>query len=562
MRCSSSPTRLLSAALDWRGWHSFWVSASLALVAALLGVGIVLWATVRWGPGANSDGLTYLLMARSLSAGLGYGYPLPGGGFKPMTHFPPGYPAAIAALLPLAHGDEAQAALWVNGLSLALLILLAAWRMYRVTQHAFPSGGLAAWLAIGYGLHRIYPYVFSEALFIPLVFLLAAVLEGWQERPTAARALLVGLSLAALTYVRWIGFAAFAWVALDTLWAWRHQLRQWQPWGRLALALGSGALLVGLWLLRNERVAGSATNRPLRWHPPTWEKARQAAATWQGWVEQLVYKLGGRPDLWAWALFVLGGVVVLWAWRAAAREKKPPQTALVALYRRWLLFIGVYCGLLLVSLTLVDAATPLDYRLLSPLFPSLSLLLAAAVWQIIRRIPWAVALSTLLWLAALWWGLKFDKWALMPLHLHGDWLRKARWQRADIWPAVRALPPDAIIVTNEYQETMYYTHRAAYALPHPIVRHNRVYIYDAVSATYQATPYTSLDEWSAHLAQAYRGKCTAVVYVSILEKETHSLPLHLALSHSLTTVYRAKTGVIFAPAGSVECLTAALPAPH
>ncbi len=542
------PARLLR----WQGWRGPWPVLAGALAAALVGDGVVGWATQRWGPGANSDGLTYLVLARSLFAGAGYGLPSAQGGVKPMTHFPPGYPSAIAALMGLTQGDEARAALWVGWLSLAVLVFLAAWLTYRATGRAAPAVGVASWLAVGYGLLRLYPYVFSEALFLPSLLVVAWLMARWQARPGYARAVAVGLALAWLVAVRWVGLMAFAWVAWDTYWAWRSRpLRETGP--QMAVALGSGALPVALWVARNRRLAGSATNRPLAWHPPTPEKWTQAWETWRGWVEPLVYKWGD-PSTVAGPLAALALGALLWAWWRVRREDASPCWPWM---RRWAGFALWYALALSGSLTLVDAASPLDYRLLSPLYLALTLLLALALARLLRGQPLLGAVLAVGWVAALWWGLKYDKRAFMPLHLHGEWLRKARWQQAEIWGAVRRLPPEAVILTNEYPETLYYTRRPAHALLIPQVRGHRVYFYNEVTAEYQPTAYPSLEAWAQDLGRPWAGRCVAVVWVTLAEgsAQTQMENLLEVLLQVLTPVYRADSGAILALPGQEACLS-------
>lgn len=532
-------------------WRQPWVVALLTVAAIVAGLYLLWWATAIWGPMANSDGLTYLITARMLHRGLGYGYPCFGGGLKPMTHFPPGYPWAISLLMPLTHGHAAQAALLLNALSLTALLLLAAAELHRVTRHAFPAAGLAAWLAVALPMIYLYGFVFSETLFLPLLFLTAWALRRWQQAPTPQRALVAGLLAGLAAYVRWIGLLLPVWILLDTLLLWRRQRPQ--GWDRQILLAATGSLLpTGLLLLINHLRGGAATNRRILWHPPSPEKWHQALETFWTWADPLTHPFAEHNPWLTLALYALLVATLLLAAREALRGRMP--SAPRGLLRRWSLFALLYFAGVVAAIALVDASTPLDARILAPLFPALSLLLALAVWWQIRQRPLAVVLLTAAWVGLLFLNLKYTKQRLANYHYYGFQLRAKRWQKASIWDAVRALPPQVQIFTNEYQETMYYTDRPASVLQFPLIRDGKAYLFDPVTLETQELSYHSLHEWAQALERRYAGQCVAVVYVAIQEKDNHTRPLREALLPVFTPVYEDASGIIFAPPGMARCL--------
>ncbi len=539
------------AFVAWPLWRRPWAVALLALVAAAAGLYLLWWATALWGPIANSDGLAYLVTARMMYRGLGYGYPRYGGGIKPMTHFPPGYPWAISLLMPLTHGDEAQAALLLNALSLTALILLAAWELYQATKHAFPAAGLAAWLAVAFPMAFLYAFALSETLFLPLLFLTAWALRRWQEQPSLPRAVLTGLLAGLAAYIRWIGLILPVWILLDSLLLWgKRALRERLP--QLVLAGMASGLPAGTLLLLNHFRAGAATNRRILWHPPTPEKWRQALETFWTWADPLTQFFAPHSGPLTLALYLLGLTLLLAMGVAALRGHL--EAPLGALLRRWGGFALLYFGGVVAAITLVDASTPLDARILAPLFPTLSLLLAAGAWWALRRRPVVVLLVSLLWVSALYFNMKYAKKNLTDYHYYGYQLRAKRWQQAPIWDAVRALPPEVQIFTNEYQETLYYADRPASVLQFPLIRDGKAYLFDPVTLETRELSYHSLQEWARDLRQRYTGQCVAVVYIAIQEKENHSAPLREALAPVFTPVYTDESGVIFAPPGMEACL--------
>ncbi len=545
---------LAQTLVTWPLWQRPWVAILLTGGAVALGWGVLWWATALWGIGANSDGLSYLILARSLYRGLGYGYPALDGGVKPMTHFPPGYPWAISVFMPFTGGDPARAALILNALSLAGLILLIGGLTFALTRHAFPAAGLAAGVAVALPLYRIYPVAFSETLFLPGVLLVGWALGRWQRSPSWGWALVIGLLSAWLTYVRWIGLAVLLWALMDiSLTALAR--RRWQFLGYVALAGVGGLVPLGALVMTNRLRAGSATNRALVWHPPTPEKWQQAREALWAWMDPLTQWLvpHERSGLLAVVLYLAAMILVGAAYQRARHD--PEGSRLRAHLRRWILFGGIYVGSVIAAIALLDASTPLDWRLLIPVFPALALLVGPSLWFFLRRIPVGVLVALVLGVALVYTNLRYDKRQLAPLHYHGGWLRAARWQKAAIWPALRNLPPETQVFTNEFEETIYYADRPAQALIFPVIRQGQAYFCDPVTEKCQEASYRSLTDWAEQLRHDFRRDCVAIAYVAVQEKESHSKALRQALEQVFLPVYQDDSGLILAPPDMASCLS-------
>lgn len=85
------------------------VSPVVFVALAVLAMGLLL-AGIRAAVGLTPDSVAYVAAARSLANG--HGLTLPGGG--PMIHFPPLYPALLAAAGLVAGVDPLVAATWLN----------------------------------------------------------------------------------------------------------------------------------------------------------------------------------------------------------------------------------------------------------------------------------------------------------------------------------------------------------------------------------------------------------------------------------------------------------------
>ena len=308
----------------------------------------MLWAT-RPGPGLSPDSLKYLLLARSLAEGDGFS--LFG---EPHCHFPPGFPALLAAVGAVDRASLARAA-WLNALLFAVNIGLAARWATKAAGNTEAGLAVAALLACSPAAVALHAMVWSEPMFLALMSGAALLAEAAARgRPRASIG--CGLCLGAAVLTRHAGAALVPAVLFVIVIASRRR-----PWpSRLAPAAVVGLLGVApavAWALRSLDVAGSVAARPVELHPLDVGHARQLA--------------GSMSALWGLGENTALGVLLLLGTAAAAGwRRREPAVALAASSA------VAYVLLLVVSLCLFDADTPLDTRLLSPLFV-LALVIAA-----------------------------------------------------------------------------------------------------------------------------------------------------------------------------------------
>jgi len=326
-------------------WRIRWHFAGIAVVG-LVGALSVLVATRPWGLGVSYDSVAYVQASRHLSVDL----PQPRDfGGQPLYWWGPIYPL----LLRVAGGSYANARLLNAG-----LLLVGAAVVWVVARRAMSDrAGVVAAAAYAFS-----PVVFAAHLDLlaePLFLVFATVALGLIA---ASRPTLAGVATGAALLTRYAGLP----LLLVGVLVFR---------GRDRVRFGlTSAGIYGAWLLRNELVAGQATGRELRWHPVSWQTLSDAVAS----VAHVIVTPGRLPSLsthsvdpgHALQLLVVGALALA---LARVGVSGVPRIVTVSL-----IYGVVYLAFLVVTVSLFDAGTPINDRLLVPLAPAVAFAFAWA----------------------------------------------------------------------------------------------------------------------------------------------------------------------------------------
>jgi hypothetical protein len=334
--------------------------AALA-AGALLACGLLLWTTRR-GPGLSPDSLTYILLARNLLGRAGF--QVLG---EPVVRFPPGYPALLA-LVGATGLDSLDRVRVLHAVLFAINVVLVALASERAAGGVRSAGPLAMLLLLSSpDALAVHAMAWSEPAF------LAAALGGSLLLSTyvaeGRRVALVGASvcLALALLTRYAGLA----LVPPMLLALRgRRAAGCGRTGDVALLglLGLGPLLT--WLAWNALASGSLTGRTLAFHPIGVGRFEQLLRT-----SAKLWGLGTDP---AWAVMALLPLVaMLLASARLMRMRRPgaqvlnehgpgPGPPACALLGLSVLHCLSYATFLVVSISFLDADTPLDGRMLAP----------------------------------------------------------------------------------------------------------------------------------------------------------------------------------------------------
>lgn len=454
---------------------------------ALAGTFLLLKATPE-GLGLSDDSIAYIAGARSILAGNGY-RELWLASNGPMTHFPPGF-SAVLAFFGLFGLDPLRGTRFVNALLFGLntgMLGILAWRMTPSLKSGLV---LAALFLTNSEMLTVHAFAMSEPLFIFLSLLSFWMFDLYFERPPSTVGkgvvgewwwLVACATFSGMAYLtRYAGLALVATfiVALGILrTTWRKRLTSIGIFvaGFLPWALG--------WAIRNEVVAGNATNRSLLWHPITADNLDIGIRQFIGFlvpVDTWFQTIVRQPILGATIVILVLGAVLVWVVRRAWRYfSKPRQLSLSdgggkesreVISFTVGLFIFAYLASIVASMTLFDAATKFKLRILAPVFICLLILLVylGIKWRNKYRVFVITMTFVLLGFSVYKQTVNFAYWSR-----GGVGYASFQWYDSNAMAYLRKLPEDMMIYTNEPAAVYLYTGRGAYVLPDR---------YDAVTA--------------------------------------------------------------------------------
>lgn len=326
------------------------------LIFSLLLTALFLFCALPWGPAITPDSVAYREVALNILHGHG---PVNNQG-QLVNHWPPLYPAALALSAFLSGLPMPSAALLLQG-TLCFFYLMLLFRIGRQSQLPPLSRMLLVLLVCLLPGMFNFSRQMSEGLFNTLLLALLSLGMDYEKQP---RPMLMGLLAGLLFLTRYAGMAFVAGTGLFILLSefpeWKRMLR------RAALYSLPTLFIIGGWMLSEQLMHAGHFNRIRVYHAIPAHK-------WMSLSEQVNTQMF---PLLQW-LFPYSGVVVLgifigisayWIWRRNGYRNHKPFVFL------WICF-GAFLILLFLTCTYLDAHTPLDARIWSPVAPLMLLLL-------------------------------------------------------------------------------------------------------------------------------------------------------------------------------------------
>ncbi|HVN53840.1 MAG TPA: hypothetical protein VMT46_05875 [Anaerolineaceae bacterium] len=549
-----------------------WFTFGLVLIA-ISGL-FALYRSTPYGLGLTNDSASYVNGAVNLLSGNGYTRTSGGGELKPLTHFPPLMSFSLA-LLGLFFGNTVPAMLstgrglivFLFGLDAFLVGLL----LIRITRSPVFSWLGALVFAFSDILLGVYSYYLSEPLFITLFLAGFLALAIFFEKRTWPGLVAAGLVCGLAYLARYVGLSLVASILLvffllDVRWGGAADSPPGRPPSSPGLftvpirsffpevtLFGAGALLpVIVWSLVSLASSGTVANRLVVWHPISPAELFEALKNLLAWLAPddllAAQPFWGRL-LSALSLAVLPVLAVfsLWVLLRQVRARKTGSAISPALSTAFALavHVWVYIVFLILSISLIDASTPLDARILSVAFIPLMILVISAIawlWERLKQgISWrksgARAGLALLALALAVVSVKDGLRVVNQLGHQGQGFAYQGIVESSVIQSIQKMPP-VIIYTNKPAVVYLLTGRPAYVTPTPV---------DA--ATTQAR--TGFDaDFNTLRASLLSGKSVLVLFDLARAKDPNEIAFNLKMSAGLVCMTDSGFAQIYTLAGS------------
>ncbi len=376
-------------------------SSTVILAFAILfviSVVLILWITPL-GAGVSPDSTVYIKTAQNLLSGQGYTFD-----GQPFSWYPPLYPAILAAFGFLLK-DFVQAARLLGALLFGVNITLVGVIVHQATGRNLLAATLAMlFTAASAAILEMHSMAFSEPAFITLTLAGLLLLIMYVRRPGLALLVSSALAIGLGCLTRYIGIAFIPAGVLVIIWGERKlpaRDRLLFPLLWLALAgLPLAIFVIRTWLFSASVGPGAFSAHPV----PLAEFLSRSVITILNYILPL-------PQALRYKLVFLGGFGILAAFLLVRAYHKHwagahwySITALTAGVSS--LFFISYLIFLYLSMSYFAASTPVDARLLSPVFFLLTIAVFSFVAAIARPLRAFPLWGCFLLLAVLLTGLK------------------------------------------------------------------------------------------------------------------------------------------------------------
>lgn len=429
--------------------------AVLGSVALLLSTG--------WGIGLSPDSAVYIAVARNLLTGNGFRIPSSTGEWIPSMYYPPLFPALLGGIGVFGM-DPMQGARWLNVVLFGSNIVLIGLCLHAATRSFFLSVSASFLMSISFPMVLVHSMAWSESLLIFFgmlgIYFFALYVKRSSSWAFAAASVAVGLAFLA----RYAGISLVATgVGATLLWTKGGWTRRWIH----TIAFCSiSCIPTVMWIMRNLIVAGTATGRKLSFHPIGLDHLESLLDTISTWLFP-----ASDPPLTPWLGIFLPALLGFIAFIVIKRSPQDKNSGGLRVFPALLgLFILNYGLLLIFSISFLDAQTPLDNRILSPVYVATVLLFLCLLHTLLstlklkerRVLPFCAGMilvllsGSQLMQTASWLKYSYD---------HGVGYASREWNQSRLLDHVKGLGPEVPIFTNGPDIINLLTGRPAYMVP-------------------------------------------------------------------------------------------------
>ncbi|GLB50446.1 hypothetical protein Y10_28140 [Neptunitalea sp. Y10] len=325
---------------------------------------LFLWVTAPYNLGVSPDSTSFIQGAENVA--LGNGLTDYYGNF--INHWPPLYTLLLGCITKILGGTPIQVGRYLNAFLLfsSGLIFIKILLQLNLKSKIINLAPLLLLVSLPFA---VFEYFWTETLFIPLLLLAFYYIMKWQNEEKTKFIFFCGIYSGAFLITRYAGAGFIGGIILFIIYSNRTSIKKTAI--LLFTYLIPILIIFAAWFLYSNSHSGQGVDRNIVFHLVSFSKLLESVKTIISWFTgpYFQYKVIGLP------IFLINCILIYRVLRSnfitfKTYLKKNKQTITVCLF-----FIFSYYGFLLMSISFFDALTPLDNRLLAPLYPFVLILI-------------------------------------------------------------------------------------------------------------------------------------------------------------------------------------------
>ncbi len=430
----------------------------------------MLYATTS-GVGLSPDSVTYLTAGNNIISGHGFTMLRPDGSYVPLTHFAPFY--SISVSLSRFFGvSPLIAARWIGAISFGFLIFSIGF----VLAGFFKSDpGVSIWFPIFAALFalvsvtliEIYVMAWSETIFLLIALWCVVLLGKYLDQGSLLAFIFSGLLTGLAIFTRYAGAAVLATAVIGILF-----LRAMGLGKKLVFCIIYGIISVIpmlFWVIIDLNNTQTTPIREIAFHPLNLGHLQQALTTLSSWL-LIPERTSGIIKLGSLLVILMEFLYFVYLRRSMLRHDseieiiKPIPSAI----KLMLIFQLVYLPFLAISISFLDANTPLDSRILSPIYLFgfiLVFYITGQLFSMNRKLSLVTVGVSLIGLILFAGYILDDISFIQKSHNEGIGFNSRIWQQSSILAEFEKLPAPGIIYSNVPEAIYVQTGDIAFGLP-------------------------------------------------------------------------------------------------
>jgi 4-amino-4-deoxy-L-arabinose transferase-like glycosyltransferase len=442
----------------------------LLIILLLAATGQILFV-MKLGIGLSPDSITYITVAKRIASG--HGVTLASG--EPLTHYPPLYPLALAFTGFLSteflYGAKLFHALLYCANICAVFLLI-----YRDTRTWFPSIlGMLLTMSSAVMMY-IHTMAWSEPLFVLLVLLCFLCLSEYLTTSKRVFFFVAAFFISLALLVRYAGVAFVIAGILALFILPRNRTSLYRKSSDMLLFCVIAISPLSVWVIKNKMFSGTFANRTFEYHLIPAEHLHKMINTFSAW-----FNLPDNMTEYSKSVFLCGIGLAAFIILLLLLKKQPgyskrenirmPYTPLISG-----LFMVAYILFLLVSISFFDVHTPLDHRILAPVFTLIvvggftSIYKLARVYKFSVKINWILSVLVLISIAL---QLKTSIPLAFEWSEEGRGYASSKWKNSKTLSLARSLPPEITVFSNKPEALVLLADREAKMIPNITNPQNR-----------------------------------------------------------------------------------------